>query len=230
MPGYIMHLCEGQYILNNIDMRGGENDFLLGCVMPDAVSDKNKTHFRPAWQSSHITKYPDIGHILELYPITRMTFADLGILAHLIMDARYVTDFWPRFFQFENEAGMAVTREADISCVRLTGESMQPAGTGISLHEFFSNDFFYGDYDRTGHRFQHDFHTVPPAVYRPELTISECSDISLSRLEADLKRFVCGHYLPDMPVTRVFPYDSLRDFVIQTAEDFISLLKRSHIT
>ena len=106
MPGYIIHLCEGRYIADKLHISKESqpellNDFLLGCVLPDAVMDKALTHFRPEWQNDLITKYPDIDHILSEYPVEAMAPADLGILAHLMMDAAYVEEFWPQYFQFE---------------------------------------------------------------------------------------------------------------------------------
>ena len=97
MPGYIIHLCEGRYIADKLHISKESqpellNDFLLGCVLPDAVMDKALTHFRPEWQNDLITKYPDIDHILSEYPVEAMTPADLGILAHLMMDAAYVEE------------------------------------------------------------------------------------------------------------------------------------------
>ena len=45
MPGYIIHLCEGRYIADKLHISKESqpellNDFLLGCVLPDAVTDK----------------------------------------------------------------------------------------------------------------------------------------------------------------------------------------------
>ena len=44
MPGYIIHLCEGRYIADKLHISKESqpellNDFLLGCVLPDAVMD-----------------------------------------------------------------------------------------------------------------------------------------------------------------------------------------------
>ena len=145
MPGYIIHLCEGRYIADKLHISKESqpellNDFLLGCVLPDAVTDKALTHFRPEWQNDLITKYPDIDHILSEYPVEAMTPADLGILAHLMMDAAYVEEFWPQYFQFEagDNTPTCVTRDmsecTSSACSRREGASH----SGISSQNSFS--------------------------------------------------------------------------------------------
>ena len=92
MPGYMMHLCEAAYIENIIlnsdkgdvdtvisralisvfNSPDSTNEFLLGTVLPDAVSDKSLTHFRPPWQDNLITKYPNMHYLtasLRVYQI-----------------------------------------------------------------------------------------------------------------------------------------------------------------
>ena len=200
MPGYIIHLCEGRYIADKLHISKESqpellNDFLLGCVLPDAVMDKALTHFRPEWQNDLITKYPDIDHILSEYPVEAMTPADLGILAHLMMDAAYVEEFWPQYFQFEagDNTPTCVTR--DIDHVRMHELSMQPEGRCIPFRDFFSEQFFYGDYNVTNPLFIRDFSPIIPKVSSPDMTIKKCLCFSQSRLQNDLDSLiaVAGH-------------------------------------
>ncbi len=147
MPGYIMHLAEGQIILDklkqmDIDFSVSENEFLLGTILPDAVADKELTHFRPASQKNRITKYPDIPRLFCACKGSRLSACDLGILAHLHMDARYVTDFWPHYFTFLDANHSYTTITADINHVLIyAGDRKMP------LKQFFSDAWFYGEYD-----------------------------------------------------------------------------------
>ena len=111
MPGFLMHLIEGEMIINKINtgvtsaadshlsaIKAAPEQFLLGCILPDITDNKEKTHFRPAWQKNLITKYPELAHIRALYPDDAiLSPADYGILAHLHLDTHYVTDFWPEY-------------------------------------------------------------------------------------------------------------------------------------
>lgn len=224
MPGYMMHLCEGNYILDKL-RHGGKllsdddaNAFLLGCVLPDAVDDKELTHFRPSWQSCRITKYPDLDYVLSRYPTELMTPADIGIIAHLALDSHYVTDFWHDFFSFEDDCGRPTTITADIARVRLSGGSLVP------LDVFFSRDYFYGDYDATNGLFIRDFRPVIPDVTDVAITIAECRAFSASALSHDLRCFASYDALSssEQTDTHVFTYEAMRDFVTAEAERFLS--------
>lgn len=243
MPCYIMHLCEGQIIYNSIkqsenvlqncpvaaaqlSLPDAMDSFLTGTIIPDAIDDKSITHFRPAYQGDLITKYPDVDHILELYPLSHMTLADLGILAHLHMDYLYVDEFWPHFFRFEDKSGGATTVTSDIDHVRMLRGSMAASDTLIDFAEFFSNKYFYGDYDITMPMFRRDYRPHIPVISPVDITVSECRFCYLDRLSSDIKNYILS---PAATVpqrsTNVFPYDALREFLSLSAEQFIKMLK-----
>ena len=72
MPGFLMHLVEGEMILNNLKKQINisktfTEEFMLGCILPDVTSDKERTHFRSLYQKYQITKYPDMTAVYALY-------------------------------------------------------------------------------------------------------------------------------------------------------------------
>lgn len=234
MPGYMMHLCEGKCILDILKSSDIStdfsddfcNDFLTGCVLPDATDDKSLTHFRPSWQNDLITKYPDKNYLLRKHPLSQLSALDFGILAHLILDADYVTELWPQFFRFEDKCGAETARISDIAQVRMTGLGPLPGGTLVSLDEFFSDAYFYGDYDATNPLFARDFHPVLPHLRKESLC--GCSfDItgacSISKLSEDLSGFT-GTKKPGCAQTHIFTYEHLKGFVLSSAKDFAELL------
>lgn len=243
MPGYMMHLCEGTYIKENILVSGRSavdtvisraltsvfsspdltNEFLLGTVLPDAVADKSLTHFRPSWQDNLITKYPDMGCLTEQYAPEDLTAADLGILAHLYMDSIYVEEFWPRYFQFEDSSGTPTCVSEDIDHVKMTAASRQSEGTIIPIRDFFSDRYFYGDYNITNPLFQADFAPVIPDIVPVSLTISQCKVFSPDMLRRDLSHFIsAGPYIQGK-TTNVFPYNDLKEFIASCADRFLYL-------
>lgn len=243
MPGYMMHLCEGCCILNQILRSDSKvpdtilskllsahaaspdfaNEFLLGTVIPDAVSDKSLTHFRPKWQDDLITKYPDIPLLISSHTPESLTAADLGILAHLHMDALYVENFWPKYFIFEDAQNKPICVSDDIDHVRMRGLSMQPQDTLIPLTVFFSDRYFYGDYNITNPLFQRDFAPTIPKIVPIYLTIDECNAFSYERLSEDLSHFIDSEPPADGGNTNVFSYDDLRDFITICADTFLHL-------
>lgn len=263
MPGYMMHLCEGCYILNILSDQSSTatgsviaqafareskapdftNNFLLGTIIPDAVSDKSLTHFRPTWQNDLITKYPDMTRLIHDHPASELTAADLGVLAHLYMDSLYVEEFWPRYFEFEDISDTTTCVSDMIDHVRMKHSSMQPADSIIPIRDFFSDRYFYGDYNITNPVFQSDFSPVIPDVMPVPLSITECSVFSIARLKQDLSHFTrvgfsaCNAqsfnaqpfnvqsfnaHIQNIQ-TRVFPYTDLKKFIINCAYTFFDL-------
>ena len=220
MPGYMMHLCESEYILRRVTSIHGDL-FRLGSVLPDAVTDKAQTHFHSSWQKDLITKYPDMSWIINKYPVCDMTAADLGALAHLHLDSLYVERFWPQFFRFEASDNRPTCVTSDIDHVRMTSRSMQPADTLIPFKVFFSEEYFYGDYNVTNPVFMSDFSPSIPEVKEIDLSIAECRAFSPQTLRADLEHFISCPAPPDGGMTRVFPYEELKQFIISSADEFI---------
>lgn len=235
MPGYMMHLCEGTYIINKLnlsvdDNSGTCNDFLLGTIIPDAVSDKSLTHFRPQWQHDLITKYPDINSVIDAYPTNLMTAADLGIISHLMMDAAYVKDFWPKYFHFESLSDTETAIANDIHHVRMTQNSMQPNGCTIPFSEFFSSKFFYGDYDITNPLFFSDMHPYIPSLKSCDISIIPCRMYDHVKLAGDIANFTLHDEHTAALTTSVFPYADLKSFVIECADSFLNFLDQRSIS
>lgn len=223
MPGYIMHLCEAAYILDKIKIKNSD-EFILGCVLPDAVASKDLTHFRPRYQDTRITKYPDMEYVMKKYNINTLTPADLGVISHLQMDALYVSTFWPKFFTFEDNQNQPTEIHDNITHVRMKDGGIQKEGTCIPLSSFFSQEYFYGDYNATNSLFIKDFNPRLPAYYSADLTITECLSYSEKKLKEDLTVFTAGDNVPAAP-TKVFHYSDLKDFIISCGEAFINLLQ-----
>lgn len=178
MPGFLMHLVEGEMILNNLKKQINisktfTEEFMLGCILPDVTSDKERTHFRPLYQKYQITKYPDMTAVYALYGNQELSPIDLGILAHLQLDASYVTDFWQHFFVFEDESGAPSIDTRHPLFVRL----LKGQEARIPLADFFSDKWFYGEYDRINPVLNRQFHPFVPdhVSYRAEdIHIKEC--------------------------------------------------------
>lgn len=77
MPGYVIHLAVGhEYLRKN--KKEMSNDFLVGNIAPDLVSDKSKSHYGKS------PAYTNLNNFLENNEIK--TDYDLGIFLHLITD------------------------------------------------------------------------------------------------------------------------------------------------
>ncbi len=256
MPGFMLHLAEGQIILDKLnriivsdksehlkeDCRSARlkadfiHDFMCGCMIPDATSDKELTHFRPVWQKELITKYPDMDYIMNTYANIISTPCDLGILAHLHLDSLYVSSYWKQLFIFEDLYGNETTAHKNIHHVRLLKDNSH-----IPYDEFFSGKYFYGDYDRLNPYIYHAIHPYIPDVYviPPEqIHIKECKNYDADFLADCIQDYVLSDInISDyeiiekfpIPETRIFPYSSILDFLNNTAAEYIQLIKEHNL-
>ncbi len=261
MPGFMLHLAEGQMILNKLNRINASDkskqskagcrpiqtdtdfihDFMCGCMIPDAISDKELTHFRPLWQKELITKYPDMDYIMDTYANIMSTACDFGILAHLHLDSLYVCSYWKQHFIFEDIHGTETTVHNDIHHVRLLRDNSR-----IPYNEFFSTKYFYGDYDilnpyiyKAVQPYIPDVYDIPPE----QIHIEECKKYNAAFLANCIKNYVLSdtrtmagdttkkYRAPEkspIPKTRIFPYDSILKFLDNTANEYIKLLKEHH--
>ena len=112
----------------------------------------------------------------------------------------------------------------DIDHVRMHELSMQPEGRCIPFRDFFSEQFFYGDYNVTNPLFIRDFSPIIPKVSSPDMTIKKCLCFSQSRLQNDLDSFTSIDTDVGNNTTNVFPYKALKDFIISQADRFLRLI------
>lgn len=251
MPGFLMHLVEGEMILNNFSKQINisktfTEEFMLGCILPDVTSDKERTHFRPLYQKYQITKYPDMTAVYALYGNHELSPIDLGILAHLQLDASYVTDFWQHFFVFEDEFGAPSVDTRHPLFVRL----LKGQEARIPLADFFSDKWFYGEYDRINPVLNRQFHPFVPdhVSYRAEdIHIKECIPEDVGMIKTSLSAYVgtaeaivsedqaassgdqaAGSDTRNSPndtcMAKIFPYKDIISFLQEQADSYPSML------
>lgn len=81
----------------------------------------------------------------------------LGYLAHLHLDARYVTEYWPTVMAFYGCTGEPEYRKAHIAEVEI--KRLQKC---VPVSQFFSVDYYYGDYTKLNGYFIHKYHLRVP--------------------------------------------------------------------
>lgn len=224
MPGYMMHLAEGQMIFNKTNQNSTAfAAFMLGTVLPDATGDKELTHFRPACQKNLITKYPDVKYILSIAHCHSLSPYDLGILAHLHLDAQYVTEFWPKYFTFLDKQQQPTAVKEDICEVYLYKTNLH-----IPFQDFFSNAYFYGEYDRLNPFIIQRLHPYIPIevpLTPDDIHILEYTSIDMVRLKKDLKHYTTATNTKTTKTIQIFPEDEVLQFLDNSADTFIQLCK-----
>lgn len=227
MPGFLIHMAEGSVILNllaehmNIN-EDFKNKFIIGTVIPDGYENKHISHFHSKKQIDLITKYPDLSNILEKYRYAISSPYDLGILAHLHLDAVFVTEFWPKYFCFYDKKGSIEYRTKYIEYVNIFSTNNR-----VLLKDFFSANYFYGDYDIMNSYLKKIFNPPIPASVkadRNDIHIDECQSYNESILEnylSNLRKLPPKYGIPE---TRVFPYNDMVHFILTSGREFMKLI------
>ena len=155
MPGYIMHLAEGRLLEPHLVQSGllkGERALSLfqnGLLLPDTKRKKEKqiSHF---WNENDLDKLaiaPDLELFYKKYQKRLHEPALLGYWAHLHLDNCFVKVFWPDNFCFLDEAG----NEQEL-WDRIRQVKLKRTGQIVPVNDFYSKDWYYGDYSRMNSR------------------------------------------------------------------------------
>ena len=149
MPGFILHLSAGVLAIDafqnlNFHMSSREkNDFLMGCLLPDASKKKDASHFRNPKHHGNIVEYPDLELLEQKYHGLLGDMSCLGYEFHLYIDRVFFKDYLPRIVEFQDDAGKVVKKWTDVTWAVLRKNHKR-----LKVKQFFSEDYYYGDYTK----------------------------------------------------------------------------------
>ena len=149
MPGYIIHLTAANFFLNSLpfshslNQPKAKNAFLVGNLLPDTVKDKFHSHFRSPDTLQEIVQYPILQKFLNKYQGLLSDSSVQGYLFHLYTDYRFFTEYMPRIVRYTDSSGRETTKKDDIVWAEI-----QKTKKKIKVTDFFSEDYYYGDYTR----------------------------------------------------------------------------------
>lgn len=168
MPGYIIHLAEAELILKKLQDKNihpakeWKQQFQYGALLPDAVSGsgKKKSHFWREADMDQIVIAPDLEAFMKQYSChlqknpSMFSSASLpdpllcGYLAHLHLDQCFFGRYFDRCVEFIDENGTPQKQFQKIHAARI-----RKSQEVVSLEQFFSNEYLYGDYTKLNHYF-----------------------------------------------------------------------------
>lgn len=168
MPGYIIHLAEAELILKKLQDKNihpakeWKQQFQYGALLPDAVSGsgKKKSHFWREADMDQIVIAPDLEAFMKQYSChlqknpSMFSSASLpdpllcGYLAHLHLDQCFFGRYFDRCVEFIDENGTPQKQFQKIHAARI-----RKSQKVVSLEQFFSNEYLYGDYTKLNHYF-----------------------------------------------------------------------------
>ena len=149
MPGFILHLTAGVIALNtlqdyNVHIDSKErNDFLIGCLLPDATKNKDASHFRNPKYHGNIVEYPDLELFDQKYHALKSDTSCQGYEFHLYIDRVFFKDYLPQIVEFQDTKGRKVEKWDEV-----TWAVLKKSGKRLSVKQFFSGEYYYGDYTK----------------------------------------------------------------------------------
>lgn len=230
MPGFIMHLSEATLILKGLNK---ENDqawkraFMIGSLMPDTRLGKAKhtSHFWSDEHADYIARAPQVEQFLAKYSDRLDDPMMLGYYAHLCLDERYVNHFWPTIFNFYDADGCEEPRADFIHHVK-----MCETGEEIPFEKFFTEEYYYGDYNRCNQWFIDRYHLeIPEETDNVVIDMDEVDGEDLKKVIGPMHE-ICAHCSRgDEKNTKVFHIDVLNGFIEDSAEAFLEIVKEKKL-
>lgn len=223
MPGYIIHLAAAkelqpllekyQILKTNEDI----NTFLVSCLIPDAVSDKSRTHYRQTDDRAIQIRYPQPWRFCDRYPQLIHTPAGIGYLFHLYVDYLFYHEYWNRHILLTDADHNLQVRKEKIELAILLDFDKT-----ISGKTFFIDKPIYGDYTvinavlEERYQLSYDFTPVEnPGI--AEVDYSRIEDIRRDILRySELSRQASSHE------THILKTEPLLEFIRTTAPRFIN--------
>lgn len=223
MPGYVIHLAEAELILDNIRNRQRIDDafeqaFLAGTLLPDTrlKGEKRFSHFWDPNQLERLALGPDLNRFTDKYGQRLKEPVMLGYLAHLHLDARYVQEYWPTVMAFYGCKGETEYRKAYIAEVEVKRLKKR-----VPVSQFFSVDYYYGDYTKLNGYFIQKYHLRVPEW--ESVMMSPPEEVNLQDMQMisrELEHLTGQCHAGDEKRIKVFNLASLEKFVALSAEDF----------
>lgn len=252
MPGYIIHLSEGNLILkrlsaitsdtsNNFAFLKNElsadwmNDFKNGLILPDCVKKEDKTvsHFRDSLDTNKKFSYPNLTSFFKKYQSKLNEPLLLGYHAHIHLDYLFFHDYLPSIISFEEADQTQDTFRSKLYSVRLGGSD-----DVISKKEFFSQEYLYGDYTKLNIRLIKRYN-LPLGDYAgktcQENEIKRYKEIIPEIQSGDINsvyRKLSGYLKESNDIDsnnqlKVFSEEDLCKFLEDAAEQFITMLVKT---
>ena len=227
MPGYTMHLAEATMLLPRLKKRYKTdekwvNRFLLGTLLPDTKirGDKKESHFWAPEDLDKIARAPKIELFLDKYGKRLPKPCLLGYYAHLYLDSKYVTDFWPDMLAFFDANGREAEKTEEIAMVHVAR-----SGENVSVKDFYSVEYYYGDYNRMNGYFS-DRYPIQIPVFEDEFDpgIDEVNIQHMHRVLSEMDMLVKSLDQPVPGPVRVFDVEEFDRFIARNAEEFLNSL------
>lgn len=146
----------------------------------------------------------------------------LGYQMHLTLDACYVNEFWDHILEFRTDESTVGVLKKEITRVWLKYFQKE-----IPVEDFFSGEYYYGDYTRMNGALLKKYQLQVP-VYEEGLAcpVKETDPADLCQVLAELRALCETASLGEEEQLRVFDMEDLEQFILKMAERGAGQIKR----
>ncbi len=227
MPGFVIHLLHGQFVLENIfkDFDDKQTEqFMQGILMPDSneKGEKDTAHFVSLSPDSQnrILKTPDMGLFISKYKQQLTEPFVIGYFAHLYLDKAFFEQFFPNYVSFVDENDRETPYEKRISRVYLSRSQKY-----ISVGQLFSEEYLYGDYTMLNAVLTARYSLTVPGRIKIENPIQEVRSENFVHILSELKKYLKQQTVSE-PELNVFVQSELENFIHGQADEFVKYYRQ----
>lgn len=174
MPGHIIHLAAAGCVLERLGTQSEtfRNEFLIGSMAPDTMrgNDKKVGHFWSDEMYKRFMRIPDYDFFQKKYHARMKEPYVLGYYGHLYLDALFLNTCWKNRFSFYDRDMQPVDLFDQVYYVQLhsfTEEGIKREH--LFLRDlFFSDAYYYGDYDRVNPYLFSNYDITIPTLPTPD--------------------------------------------------------------
>ena len=222
MPGFILHLLHGKFVLEAMSQNFNDEQiaqFMQGILMPDSNKgyEKDISHFISPLSSSqnHILQIPDLGIFISKYRQHLSEPFVLGYLAHLYLDKVFLKYFFLNYISFLDKDNNKTLDKKDIQQVYLSHRNEY-----ISVDQLFSEEYLYGDYTMFNAPLINKYALNIPRQIEIENPIEEVNIEKFSDILSELGKYFAAPLSINQKL-KIFEQAELESFIHDQANEFI---------
>lgn len=226
MPGYVIHLAVAERIIKKCNMDDTSAYFFrIGSIAPDTqrTGEKKMSHFWSDETLRHFMRKPDLNMFLSKYGHRLSEPYVYGYYTHLFLDYRFVNEYWRKHYLFYDDNEKPCDDYDRVSMVHYIDHDVM-----IKRDIFFSDSYYYGDYDRMNMYLIKKYNIVPPAYRCGVLSEGGIAEVDNKLSESNLKEMLdrlgrTASYKKDAdctePLLQVFDMTELTELIEAVTEN-----------
>lgn len=233
MPGYIIHLAEGEKIIERLSKKinlektdkNWRNKFLIGCLLPDTKTigkDKRETHF---WNENiipNLARKPDTSLFLKKYSVKISDPIVSGYYAHLLLDVHFIDIYWEREFYFMDKSMKEEKLFDKVKFVRINEKNET-----VDIKDFLSLKYYYGDYSNMNEYYIQKYGVKFPENIKYDNPVSEADIENMDSIFENLEKYCLNGDVEYIKKLKVFNIEKLNKLIDDSADEFCDMFEKN---